>query len=159
MSPVAAGPAAPLLFHADYHLVKATPTRPFSDHLVLDAKGRGRFVGCSLQPNAGSQGEYSGLSVIRALHHSRGEAQRDVCLIPSSAHGTNPATATMCGMKVVVVRCDDDGNIDLDDLRAKSLEHADRLAALMVTYPSTHGVFEAGIKDICNLVHAQGGKV
>ncbi|MCA8976850.1 MAG: aminomethyl-transferring glycine dehydrogenase [Planctomycetes bacterium] len=117
------------------------------------------FVGCSLQPNAGSQGEYSGLSVIRALHHSRGEAQRDVCLIPSSAHGTNPATATMCGMKVVVVRCDDDGNIDLDDLRAKSLEHADRLAALMVTYPSTHGVFEAGIKDICNLVHAQGGKV
>ena len=117
------------------------------------------FAGCSLQPNAGSQGEYSGLSIIRACHRDNGQAQRNVCLIPSSAHGTNPATASMCGMKVVVVACDGDGNIDLGDLRAKADQHAANLAALMVTYPSTHGVFEESIMEICDLVHEHGGKV
>ena len=113
----------------------------------------------SLQPNAGSQGEYAGLLAIRAFHASRGEAQRDVCLIPSSAHGTNPASAQMVGMQVVVVACDEDGNVDLGDLEAKAKAHASRLAAIMVTYPSTHGVFEAGIKRICEIVHAHGGQV
>jgi glycine dehydrogenase len=117
------------------------------------------FAAVSLQPNAGSQGEYAGLLAIRGWHLSRGEGHRDVCLIPSSAHGTNPASAVMAGMKVVVVGCDRDGNVDLDDLRAKAAQHADRLAALMVTYPSTHGVFEAEIRDICALIHAKGGKV
>src|SRR5690606_38308181 len=100
------------------------------------------FAGVSLQPNAGSQGEYAGLLTIRAYHMSRGEAHRNICLIPSSAHGTNPASAVMAGMTVVVVKCDQNGNIDLDDLRAKAQQHKDDLAALMVTYPSTHGVFE-----------------
>jgi glycine dehydrogenase len=113
----------------------------------------------SLQPNAGSQGEYAGLLVIRAWHESRGESHRDVCLIPSSAHGTNPASAAMAGLKVVVVGCDRDGNVDLADLRAKAAKHAERLAALMVTYPSTHGVFEGAIRDICAVVHAHGGQV
>jgi glycine dehydrogenase len=117
------------------------------------------FAGCSLQPNAGSQGEYAGLSVIRAFHRKNGHEQRDVCLIPQSAHGTNPATAAMCGMRVVVVACDDDGNIDVGDLRKKAVEHKDRLAALMVTYPSTHGVFEEAIVEICKLVHEHGGQV
>jgi glycine dehydrogenase len=117
------------------------------------------FAGCSLQPNAGSQGEYAGLSVIRAFHRKNGHEQRDVCLIPQSAHGTNPATAAMCGMRVVVVACDDDGNIDVGDLRKKAVEHKDRLAALMVTYPSTHGVFEEAIVEICKLVHDHGGQV
>ncbi|MBX3464207.1 MAG: aminomethyl-transferring glycine dehydrogenase [Planctomycetes bacterium] len=117
------------------------------------------FAACSLQPNAGSQGEYAGLSIIRAHHRKNGQEQRDVCLIPSSAHGTNPASATMCGMKVVVVACDQDGNIDLDDLRRKAAEHRDRLSALMVTYPSTHGVFEESIRTICQLVHEHGGQV
>jgi glycine dehydrogenase len=117
------------------------------------------FAAVSLQPNAGSQGEYAGLLVIRAWHESRGEAHRDVCLIPSSAHGTNPASAAMAGLKVVVVGCDREGNVDLTDLRAKASKHADRLAALMVTYPSTHGVFEAGIRDICGVVHGHGGQV
>ncbi|MCR9246795.1 MAG: aminomethyl-transferring glycine dehydrogenase [bacterium] len=117
------------------------------------------FDGCSLQPNAGSQGEYSGLSIIRAYHRANGQEQRNVCLIPSSAHGTNPATASMCGMKVVVVKCDDDGNIDLPDLNAKAAEHQDNLAALMVTYPSTHGVFEEAIQQICTVVHEHGGQV
>ena len=117
------------------------------------------FAAVSLQPNAGSQGEYAGLLVIRAWHLSRGEAHRDVCLIPSSAHGTNPASATMAGLKVVVVGCDRDGNVDLADLRAKAAKHADRLAALMITYPSTHGVFEAGIRDICLVIHQHGGQV
>jgi glycine dehydrogenase len=117
------------------------------------------FAGISLQPNAGSQGEYAGLLVIRAYHASRGEAHRDVCLIPTSAHGTNPASAVMAGLQVVPVACDKDGNIDLDDLRLKAETHRDKLAALMVTYPSTHGVFEAGIKDICEIVHANGGQV
>jgi len=117
------------------------------------------FAGVSLQPNAGSQGEYAGLLVIRAYHQARGEAHRDVCLIPSSAHGTNPASAVMAGFKVVVVRCDDRGNIDVADLEAKAQEHKDQLAALMVTYPSTHGVFEEEIKRICQIVHGHGGQV
>ena len=115
------------------------------------------FAALSLQPNAGSQGEYAGLLVIRAWHRSRGEAHRDVCLIPTSAHGTNPASAVMAGMTVVAVACDDDGNIDQRDLAAKAEQHADRLAALMVTYPSTHGVFETGIRNICEVVHRYGG--
>ena len=113
----------------------------------------------SLQPNAGSQGEYAGLLVIRAYHESRGEGGRNVCLIPTSAHGTNPASAAMCGMRVVAVACDASGNIDLPDLRAKAKEHAASLAALMVTYPSTHGVFETSIREICRIVHAHGGQV
>ncbi len=117
------------------------------------------FAAVSLQPNAGSQGEYSGLLAIRAWHAARGQAHRDVCLIPSSAHGTNPASAAMAGLTVVVVGCDRDGNVDLADLAAKAAQHADRLAALMITYPSTHGVFEAAIRDICALVHAHGGQV
>jgi len=117
------------------------------------------FAGVSLQPNAGSQGEYAGLLVIRAYHSSRGEARRNVCLIPTSAHGTNPASAVMAGLNVVAVACDRDGNIDLDDLRAKAAAHRDALAALMVTYPSTHGVFEEGIREICEIVHASGGQV
>ena len=117
------------------------------------------FAGVSLQPNAGSQGEYAGLLVIRAWQRSRGQAHRDVCLIPTSAHGTNPASAVMAGLQVVPVACDDQGNIDLADLEAKAAAHADRLAALMVTYPSTHGVFETAIRQICALVHHHGGQV
>jgi len=117
------------------------------------------FAATSLQPNAGSQGEYSGLLVIRAWHRGRGQEQRNICLIPSSAHGTNPASASMAGMKVVVVRCDDDGNIDVDDLRKKAEQHKDALAALMVTYPSTHGVFEVAIREICDVIHEFGGQV
>ncbi|QPN67395.1 aminomethyl-transferring glycine dehydrogenase [Synechococcus sp. CBW1006] len=117
------------------------------------------FAGVSLQPNAGSQGEYAGLLVIRAWHASRGEQHRNVCLIPTSAHGTNPASAVMAGLRVVAVACDSDGNIDLTDLEAKASAHAGELAALMVTYPSTHGVFETGIRRICDLVHEHGGQV
>ena len=117
------------------------------------------FAGVSLQPNAGSQGEYAGLLAIRGHHAARGEATRDVCLIPSSAHGTNPASAAMAGLRVVVVACDRRGNVDLDDLRAKAAQHAERLACLMITYPSTHGVFEPAIRTICDIVHAQGGQV
>jgi glycine dehydrogenase len=113
----------------------------------------------SLQPNAGSQGEYAGLLMIQAWHAARGQGHRNVCLIPSSAHGTNPASAQMAGMKVVVVACDDKGNVDLEDLRKKAEEHASDLAAIMVTYPSTHGVFEAGIRELCEIVHSQGGQV
>jgi glycine dehydrogenase len=113
----------------------------------------------SLQPNAGSQGEFAGLLAIRAYHRSRGDVARDVCLIPSSAHGTNAASAVMAGMSVVVVACDDDGNVDIDDLTNKIASTGDRLAAIMVTYPSTHGVFEDGIGEICRLVHAGGGQV
>jgi glycine dehydrogenase len=113
----------------------------------------------SLQPNAGSQGEYAGLLAIRGYHESRGDSQRDVCLIPSSAHGTNPASAQMCGMKVVVVKCDDQGNVDVDDLQAKAAKHEANLAAIMVTYPSTHGVFEEKITEICSIVHDHGGQV
>ncbi|WP_416235662.1 aminomethyl-transferring glycine dehydrogenase [Nodularia sp. UHCC 0506] len=117
------------------------------------------FAGVSLQPNAGSQGEYTGLLVIRQYHETCGEGHRNICLIPSSAHGTNPASAVMCGMKVVAVACDADGNIDLDDLKAKAEKHSQQLAALMVTYPSTHGVFEEGIQEICAVVHGHGGQV
>ena len=117
------------------------------------------FDGVSLQPNAGSQGEYTGLLVIRQYHQSRGEGDRHICLIPESAHGTNPASAVMAGMKVVVVKCDKDGNIDVADLQAKAEKHKNKLAALMVTYPSTHGVFEEGIRDVCALIHANGGQV
>ena len=113
----------------------------------------------SLQPNAGSQGEYSGLLVIRGYHEFREEGHRDICLIPSSAHGTNPASAIMAGMEVVVVACDEHGNVDVDDLRTKASQYGDRLAALMVTYPSTHGVFEEAIVEICAIVHRHGGQV
>ena len=117
------------------------------------------YAGISLQPNAGSQGEYAGLLVIRAWQRARGQGHRDVCLIPSSAHGTNPASAQMAGMEVVVTGCDDEGNVDLAELRAKCGQFADRLAAVMITYPSTHGVFEADIKELCEIVHAHGGRV
>ncbi len=117
------------------------------------------YAAVSLQPNAGSQGEYAGLLIIRAYHASRGQAHRDVCLIPASAHGTNPASAQMAGMRIMVVACDDRGNVDLADLRAKAEAHRDDLAAIMITYPSTHGVFEAGIVEICEIVHAHGGQV
>jgi glycine dehydrogenase len=117
------------------------------------------FAGVSLQPNAGSQGEYAGLLVIRAYHHARNEHHRTVCLIPQSAHGTNPASAVMAGFSVVVVKTDGDGNIDVDDLRAKAEQHAANLGALMVTYPSTHGVFESRIKEITAIVHEHGGQV
>jgi glycine dehydrogenase len=117
------------------------------------------YAAVSLQPNAGSQGEYAGLLAIKAWHASRGEAHRDICLIPASAHGTNPASAHMAGMRVVVVACDKDGNVDLADLEKKAREHGAKLAAIMVTYPSTHGVFEAGIRRICEIVHANGGQV
>lgn len=117
------------------------------------------FEACSLQPNSGAQGEYAGLLTIRAYHEDRNEGHRNVALIPSSAHGTNPASAVMCGMEVVVVACDDRGNVDLDDLKVKAEQYKDRLAALMITYPSTHGVFETAIKDICDLIHHHGGLV
>lgn len=117
------------------------------------------FAAISLQPNAGSQGEYTGLLVIRQYHQSRGDHDRTVCLIPQSAHGTNPASAVMAGMKVVAIACDHDGNIDIADLKAKAEQHRDRLSALMVTYPSTHGVFEEGIEEICSIVHQNGGQV
>jgi len=113
----------------------------------------------SLQPNAGAQGEYAGLLAIRAYHRANGRAQRDVCLIPESAHGTNPASAQMCGMSVVVTKCDANGNVDVADIRAKAEKHADRLAAIMLTYPSTHGVFEEDVVEICNIVHQHGGQV
>ena len=117
------------------------------------------FAGVSLQPNAGSQGEYAGLLAIRRYHLSRGDAHRNICLIPVSAHGTNPASAVMVGMKVIGVKCDEDGNIDVSDLAARTEEHRDDLAALMVTYPSTHGVFEATIRSICEIIHEAGGQV
>jgi glycine dehydrogenase len=117
------------------------------------------FDACSLQPNSGAQGEYAGLMVIRAYHQATGGAHRNVSLIPSSAHGTNPASAVMAGMEVVVVACDERGNIDVADLRAKVEQYSDRLSCLMVTYPSTHGVFETSIKEICDIIHQHGGKV
>ena len=117
------------------------------------------FAAVSLQPNSGAQGEYTGMLTIRAYHQANGEGHRNVCLIPSSAHGTNPASAVMAGMKVVVVKCDDHGNIDVDDLRAKAEKHAENLSAIMVTYPSTHGVFEKSIEEICDITHEYGGQV
>jgi glycine dehydrogenase len=144
-------PFAPLDQAAGYLELFADLERWLADITGYDA--------VSLQPNAGSQGEYAGLLAIRAYHRSRGEHERDVCLIPSSAHGTNAASAAMAGMRVVVVACDEQGNVDLDDLRARADEHAARLAALMVTYPSTHGVYEEQIREICALVHERGGQV
>ncbi len=126
------------------------------EQMLAQATG---YAAVSLQPNAGSQGEYAGLLIIKAWHESRGEGRRNVCLIPSSAHGTNPASAQMAGMQVVVVSCDVQGNVELADLEAKAAQHADHLAAIMVTYPSTHGVFEAGITHVCEVVHRHGGQV
>ena len=129
------------------------------DSLQEQLKAITGFDDVSMQPNSGASGEYAGLLAIRRYHESLGETDRDVCLIPMSAHGTNPATAMMMGMKVVVVKTDDNGNIDIDDLTAKSAEHSARLGALMITYPSTHGVFEEGIRKICDLIHNHGGQV
>lgn len=126
------------------------------EHMLCVATG---YAAVSLQPNAGSQGEYAGLLIIRAYHQSRGQGERDVCLIPTSAHGTNPASAYMAGMRVIPVACDQNGNVDLADLEARATENRDRLAALMITYPSTHGVFEAGIQKICDITHQYGGQV
>ena len=117
------------------------------------------YAAVSLQPNAGSQGEYAGLLVIKKYHESRGEGHRNICLIPSSAHGTNPASAAMVGMQVVVTACDDKGNVDLADLKAKAEQHSKNLACVMVTYPSTHGVFEDGITELCEIIHSHGGQV
>ncbi|MEN9435461.1 MAG: hypothetical protein RIR09_116 [Pseudomonadota bacterium] len=117
------------------------------------------YAGISLQPNAGSQGEYAGLLVIKAFHESKGQSHRNICLIPSSAHGTNPASAMMVGMTVVVTKCDDNGNVDMADLKAKCEQHSANLAAVMITYPSTHGVFETSVKELCALVHQHGGRV
>ena len=117
------------------------------------------YAGISLQPNAGSQGEYAGMMAIRGFHAARGESHRDICLIPSSAHGTNPASAAMVGMKVVVTACDAQGNVDMADLRAKCEQHSANLAAMMITYPSTHGVFETNVKELCALIHSHGGRV
>jgi len=126
------------------------------EDMLCDLTG---FDAFSLQPNAGSQGEYTGLLVIRKYHEVNGQGQRTICLIPASAHGTNPASAVLAGLKVVVVACDDNGNVSLDDLKAKLAEHHDTVAALMITYPSTHGVFEEAFRTICDLVHAHGGQV
>lgn len=117
------------------------------------------YSAVSLQPNAGSQGEYAGLLVIRAYHESRGESHRNICLIPSSAHGTNPASAQMAGLQVVVVNCDTNGNVDLVDLKEKAEKHSSHLAAIMITYPSTHGVFEEGVQELCEIIHRHGGQV
>jgi glycine dehydrogenase len=129
------------------------------DGLVSYLKSVTGFDAICMQPNSGAQGEYAGLVAISRYHASRGEGHRKVCLIPKSAHGTNPATAQMCNMEVVVVACDDTGNVDVTDLRAKVEQHAAKLACLMITYPSTHGVFEEAIKDICATVHQAGGQV
>ena len=129
------------------------------DELGKDLAEITGFAGMSFQPNSGAQGEYAGLMVIRAYHEARGDQHRNICLIPSSAHGTNPASAVMAGMKVVVVKCDDQGNIDVEDLKAKAEQHSNDLSALMVTYPSTHGVFEASITDITKIIHENGGQV
>ena len=117
------------------------------------------FAGTSLQPNSGAQGEYAGLMAIRAYHISRGEGHRNVCLIPSSAHGTNPASAAMAGMDIIVTKTTPEGNIDVEDLRAKAIQHKDNLSCLMVTYPSTHGVYESSIIEITKLIHENGGQV
>ncbi len=141
------------------------PTNQVQGYLQLVDELEKQLVACtgydkfSMQPNAGSQGEYAGLLAIKRYHESRGDFGRDICLIPSSAHGTNPASAAMAGMRVVIVACDQKGNVDLDDLRSKAEQHSDELAALMVTYPSTHGVFEEGIREICDITHRCGGQV
>ncbi|MBX3531646.1 MAG: aminomethyl-transferring glycine dehydrogenase [Rhizobiaceae bacterium] len=137
----------------------ATGYKAMTDQLEAWLSEITGFDAVSLQPNAGSQGEYAGLLAIRRWHLARGDTGRDVCLIPSSAHGTNPASAAMAGMGVVVVKCTEAGDVDLDDLKAKATQFSSRIAALMITYPSTHGVFEEGIRDICEIVHAHGGQV
>lgn len=142
-------PFAPIVQRAGYMQI----INALADYLI-DITG---FKACSFQPNSGAQGEYAGLLTIRSYHKAQGNHQRNIALIPDSAHGTNPASAVMAGMKVVVVKCDDKGNIDLDDLREKAEKHSENLAAMMVTYPSTHGVFETEIKEICELVHQHGG--
>jgi glycine dehydrogenase len=144
-------PFAPEAYTAGYRAMTADLEKWLAEITGFDA--------VSLQPNAGSQGEYAGLLAIRRYHRSRGDTHRNICLIPSSAHGTNPASASMAGMRVVVVACEEAGDIDIDDLKAKVAEHAENLAALMFTYPSTHGVFEEGARDICTLVHEHGGQV
>src|ERR1700730_746615 len=126
------------------------------EQMLVAATG---YAAVSLPPHAGSQGEYAGLLIIHAYHASRGEGHRNVCLIPASAHGTNPASAQMAGMQVVVVACDAQGNVDIEDLKAKAAQHSDKLAAIMITYPSTHGVFERNVREICEIVHAHGGQV
>ena len=126
------------------------------EHALAEVTG---YDAVSLQPNAGSQGEFAGLLAIHSYHQSRGDHDRNICLIPSSAHGTNPASAIMAGMKVVIVKCDESGNIDIDDLKSKAEKHADKLSAIMVTYPSTHGVFEVEIKQVCDITHTHGGQV
>ena len=147
------------------HIHPFAPAEQRQGYAELDAQLRAwlcqatGYAGISLQPNAGSQGEYAGLLVIRAYHQAQGQGHRDICLIPSSAHGTNPASAMMVGMTVVVTACDAQGNVDLADLQAKCEHYSERLACVMVTYPSTHGVFETGIKDLCALVHQHGGRV
>ncbi|HVE50499.1 MAG TPA: aminomethyl-transferring glycine dehydrogenase [Casimicrobiaceae bacterium] len=155
----------PISWHELAHLHPFVPQDQAAGYRQLVAELEAMLCECtgydavSLQPNAGSQGEYAGLLIIKAYHESRGEAHRNVCLIPSSAHGTNPASAQMAGMRVVVVACDDEGNVDLDDLGKRAGANRDTLAAIMVTYPSTHGVFETGIVRICEIVHANGGQV
>ncbi len=144
-------PFAPREQAAGYHALFARLEKWLCDITGYDA--------ISLQPNSGAQGEYAGLLAIRGYHAARGEPHRKVCLIPSSAHGTNPASAHMAGMKVVVVACDARGDVDVSDLRAKAAQHSKNLAAVMITYPSTHGVFEEHIKDICDIVHGHGGQV
>ncbi len=149
-------------FSAIHPFAPADQTRGYAELFERLEKQLAEISGLaatSLQPNAGAQGEYAGLLVIRAYHEQRGEGHRDVCLIPVSAHGTNPASAIMAGMRVVAVACNGQGNIDLEDLKAKAELHRDRLAALMVTYPSTHGVFESHIRDACELIHEHGGQV
>ncbi len=128
------------------------------DNLSEELKEVTGFAGFSVMPNSGAAGEHTGLMVIRAYHHANGDQHRDICLIPSSAHGTNPASAIMAGMKVVVVGCDENGNIDVADLIAKAEEHSDNLAATMITYPSTHGVFESRILEILEIIHKNGDR-
>ncbi|HET7394859.1 MAG TPA: aminomethyl-transferring glycine dehydrogenase [Gammaproteobacteria bacterium] len=147
------------------HMHPFAPTEQTAGYREMIAQLEQMLVACtgyaavSLQPNAGSQGEYAGLLIIKAYHESCGEGQRNVCLIPSSAHGTNPASAQMAGMQVVVVACDDHGNVDIADLKLKAEQHKDDLAAIMITYPSTHGVFEESVRQVCEIVHAHGGQV
>ena len=147
------------------HIHPFAPADQRQGYALLDAQLRAwlcqatGYAGVSLQPNAGSQGEYAGLLVIRAYHAAHGQGQRTICLIPSSAHGTNPASAQMAGLEVVVTACDSHGNVDMDDLRAKCEQHSARLACVMITYPSTHGVFETRVKELCALVHSHGGRV
>jgi len=147
------------------HIHPFAPADQRQGYALLDAQLRAwlcqatGYAGVSLQPNAGSQGEYAGLLVIRAYHAAHGQGQRTICLIPSSAHGTNPASAQMAGLEVVVTACDSQGNVDMDDLRAKCEQHSARLACVMITYPSTHGVFETRVKELCALVHSHGGRV